>query len=598
VNIIEGSAMKKIISLSFFILFLSVINLYAVEIMPLDQIKHGMKGYALTVVRGTEPIRFDVEIIDVLRNVSPKRSMILAKFSGDDINKTGIAQGMSGSPVYINGKLIGALAYTWGFLKEPIGGIQPIEQMLSVMEREDTGKKEPFEFIPLDDKLAKELKIETEKKQSFNRTEIKPIATPLMISGFTPEVFSFFKEKFEKLGFSVIQGSGNGQAKSSGGSELNPGDAVGINMVSGDANIAAIGTVSYKENDRVLIFGHPFMERGFTQMPMSKAFVHYVLPSLQISWKFASSSDIIGTVYNDRDTAVAGAIGKAPYTLPVTVNWNSKGKKTVYQYQMTPDPLFFPNLFAGILMSTVFAQDAKQSEGSIALKFNLKVRNKATGELHQIRLEDFFIGTDKMAMYQAMFRMIFPIQYLIYNWFDDIQLEDIEVDLNKKSHYQVAAIDKAVILNDEVRPGDTLRLRLFLRLYRGGYIDKMIEFPVPPNLNTDILYVNISSAKIENLTSMYRYTPKFTPKSFAQLLDILRMNASFNDLSVWVDIPQTSVVVDGFFLPNLPISKMANYAFRVRGNDFLPSRRNVQNITTNYMISGYLNVPVKIKLEK
>lgn len=566
---------------------------YGIDFMPVDQVKTGMKGYGITVAKNNKMVRFDVEIIDVLKNISPKRSVILAKFSGKDIDAAGIAQGMSGSPIYINEKLVGALAYTWDFLKEPIGGIQPIEGMLPVLEKKEKKPVEPFKFLTFEEKLAKDSGIDYFDYKSNQLQKVRAISTPLMLSGFSGPVYDFFKEKFEKIGFTVIQGSGGGVSAKEESGDLKPGDAVGIQLVRGDINMAAIGTVTYKEGNQVLIFGHPFLERGALSMPMTKAFVHYVMPSQKVSWKFASASKEVGLVYNDRETAVAGELGKKAEMVPVSLFLNNDGEKTNFNYEMAPDPLFFPNNFAGVIMNSVLSKDSKMSEGSVECEFKIKVLHPS-GKTDELILKDFFIGTNADAIYQSLIKVIAPIQYLMYNWFEEIKISGIEVNIKKKQNYYVASLDKAYILNQEVRPGDTLKLRVFFKLYKGGIVDKTIDIQIPKTIESDAAFVWVSSAKLEFGNAVQQYGPKFAPKNFEQLLQLFKENSSFNDIAVWLDVPQNSAVVDGYFLPNLPISKLMNYAYRERGNAFLSGRRVIKYFPTNYLVAGYISVPVRI----
>lgn len=588
--------MNRVFSFFIFLLLLMPVLSSAVEIMPLSEVKAGMKGYGVTVVRGKKRVRFNVEVLGVLDNVAPKRSVILAKFTGKNIKLSGIAKGMSGSPIYINGKLVGALAYTWGYLKEAIGGIQPIESMMPVLNTAKKGKKAPFEFIPLDKKLAKAMNIKIPLKYSSN-SQIKPIATPLMISGFSPSVFAFFKEKFEKMGFTVLQGGGGSKIKEDS-SPFKPGDPVGIPMAVGDVNMAAIGTVTHVDKNKVLIFGHPFMNKGSMSLPLSKAFVHYVLPSLQVSWKFASSTKIVGTAYNDKETAVAGVLGKTPKLLPVKLTVNKAGEKTVYKYKIVKDPLFFPNIFVGSIMSSFTSNDSKMAEGSLALEFTLKIKEKKTGKIKTLKLKDFFIGQNAQTVYMALFKMVRPIQYLLYNWFSEVELKSIDVKLKKVQQYQVAALDKAVVLTAHPKAGEKVRVKLYFRLYKNGYSSKEIEFYIPADYKSNVLYLNISNAKMEHTSANYLYAARFVPKSFNQLIASLQRNSSYNDVAVWIDVPKTGAVVNGYYLPNLPLSKLTDYAFRERGNFFVRSRRKLNYFKTNYYVAGHIMVPVRLESDE
>ena len=280
--------------------------------------------------------------------------------------------------------------------------------------------------------------------------------------------------------------------------------------------------------------------------------------------------------------------------MPIVIQFTNQDQKEVYHYEMVKDPVFFPNLFTGILISSVYELDAKMPEGTVIGKFKLKVKNLKENRTDTLEFNDYFIGNNEASLTQAALKLIAPIQYLTYNWFSEISLEGIEVELQKIPQYRVASLEKAVLLNDNVKPGDTVQVRVFLRLYKGDYIDKIVKFTLPKNLSEPFIQLNISSAKVENINFSTQYAQLLYPKSYEQLLKLLSLNASFNEIAVWMDADKIGAVVGGASMPNLPLSKMMNFAFKESGNYFLKGKRKVEYTKTNYLIAGYLPVYVRI----
>ncbi|PKL11523.1 MAG: hypothetical protein CVV50_05595, partial [Spirochaetae bacterium HGW-Spirochaetae-6] len=398
-------------------------------------------------------------------------------------------------------------------------------------------KRPPLEFAALDEKISQsDLKGDVGVGHG-GAAKLKRIATPLLISGFTPNVFEFFKNKFRDLGFEIYQG---GSAGSTGAADkdpldtgkvgFEPGDAVGIQMATGDANVAAIGTVTHVTPDKkVLIFGHPFMNRGFFPypMPLTQVKIHQIMPTWPVSWKFGSATRIVGQVFRDQDTAVAGEIGKAASLFPVSIEYEGDQSKAVFSYKLIPDPLFFPNLFAGLVMSSIYSQDGKASEGSIQVDFEVKIKRDGKKEPETLTISDFFIGPNEKALHQGVLRLLGPLQFLIYNWFEGIRVEEIKAKIKKIPAYQVANLEKAVIMTPRVKSGETAKVRIYLRLFQGGVIDQVIDFPIPKNIPPGPVNLTISSAKLEYVTAMFQYPAKFYPKSYEQLMELLNLNSSF-----------------------------------------------------------------------
>src|SRR5262245_52400920 len=302
-------------------------------VLPLDQVKPGMKGVGRTVFEGSKPVDFDVEIIGVLENIGPKQSMILARLEGGPLEKTGVIAGMSGSPVYVDGKLVGAVAFGFPFSKETIAGITPFAEMVEFTALETPraastrfkptmgpgGPAAPLDAASVAAALRRPLQSISLDAGAWRAgampgglpgASLTPLALPLVFSGFDPSTFEWAKGLFSSLGFTPVMGSGGHGSVPGPLPGLPAGGPIGISLVEGDLDLSVTGTITQIDGDKVYAFGHPFYNLGPTQFPMRKAYVYSVFPSLYQSWKISvPDGDSVGTIVQDRTTAVAGRLG-------------------------------------------------------------------------------------------------------------------------------------------------------------------------------------------------------------------------------------------------------------------------------------------------
>ncbi len=351
--------------------------------MGINEVRPGMVGVGRTVFDGTRVEEFKAHIIGVLENViGTHRNLILAKLEGGPLANTGVIAGMSGSPVYIDGKLVGAVSYALGsFSKEPIAGITPIAEMTDSTSFSDirppgTKVKVEYPFTP------ESLTAAFRKALNWNRpfadrpsdaqltgvsaisglgggeigTLLRPIATPLVMSGFEPELAGVLGNAFREQGFIPTGGSASGPRAGEAPYEgpLKPGDAVGVMLVGGDLQLGGTGTVTHIDGDRVYAFGHPMYNLGPIEFPMTRAYVYTVLPSLFSSMKLSTTGEIIGTVVQDRATAIAGKLGAGPNMIPVTVSLESaRGPKQTFNFRVVNDQLFGPLMTYASILNTL-----------------------------------------------------------------------------------------------------------------------------------------------------------------------------------------------------------------------------------------------------
>jgi hypothetical protein len=363
--------------------------------LPVDQIRPGMKGTGRTVFEGTTIDEFQVEVLGVLKNANPKQDLILARLSGGPLERTGVIQGMSGSPVYVDGRLIGAVAFAFPFAKDPIAGIQPIGQMLSILDQQPTSPTpKPVSAISASESPAAFIYGMLQRIQqgrsfadvlfpqmtntSLNSASLLGIQTPMFISGVSGAAIQQFAPFFNAFGFSPVQSGGSGSAQNVGAippRRLEPGSPVNAEMVRGDISVSANGTVTHVDGNKVYAFGHPFLSAGPMNLPMSTAYVIGVLPKLDASFKLAVPMDVIGAFQQDRSTGIYGNMGAKPDMIPVSLTVKSS-MNTVnkYNYEVANDKFLTPLLMNFTLFSAITASE--RGNGEMTLDITGKVHLK------------------------------------------------------------------------------------------------------------------------------------------------------------------------------------------------------------------------------
>src|SRR5438876_7639895 len=354
---------RRLLALSLTIVTVLVAAAAAAETMPLSQIQKGMRGYGVTVFEGNRLDKFDVEILGVLHNIGPSQDLILAKVDSPVIQRAGVIAGMSGSPIYIDGKVIGALAWSWQFEKEPVAGITPIEEMLKIA---DLGASTSSAVIAATPRISasefvsaianqKEAEVFEKLESGFasaspasTMSGVRPIAVPLSMSSFAPDTISRFSKYLDAMGFvAVPSGSTTAGASSSlSKAEFHAGDAVGAVLLNGDFNVAATGTVTFIDGNRVYAFGHPFLDMGEVSFPMAKSDIIAVMPSLASSFKFANTGAIVGSFRQDRSTGIMGMIGDKADMIPIDLSVEGSGPGQSHHVNIGRHSLLAPPLRA------------------------------------------------------------------------------------------------------------------------------------------------------------------------------------------------------------------------------------------------------------
>jgi hypothetical protein len=548
-----------------------------------------MVGVGRTVFEGDRLDDFAVHILGVLRNViGPQRNLILARLEGGPLTNAGVIAGMSGSPVYIDGRLVGAVSYSLGqFSKEPIAGITPIDEMFEAASlpgprrlaaraelpmpptpdalraslREAFAWTRPFAESPSDVQILGNAALGSGLGAGLGAggpggfgagiaTLLRPIATPITLAGFDAGVVEPLSSAFRDQGFvPVMAGAQDGTGRAP--QPLRPGDPIGVALMSGDLELGATGTVTAVEGTRVYAFGHPFYGLGPTQFPMTRAYVHTVLPSLLSSMKIASTGEVIGVVQQDRATTIAGTLGPGPRMIPVSLTLTSeRGTRKTFRMEMVNDQLFTPLLSYLSILNTLTSYERQNGVASYALKGTAAIKNHPG-----IAFEDLFTGEQGSS--GAAASVVAPINFLLRNAFEDVELESLTLDVQASEEARTATIERVWTDGTRVRPGSTVGLRVLLRTYRGEEVTQSVDLRIPPQARGTVSVMVSDAGRLAQWEARELQTQPLQTRGLPQMIRVLNTARKNNRLYVRLLTRDGGAVVKGESLTALPPSVLA-----------------------------------------
>ncbi|HWI17321.1 MAG TPA: SpoIVB peptidase S55 domain-containing protein [Vicinamibacterales bacterium] len=542
--------------------------------LPLDQVRPGMVGIGRTVFSGTKLEDFKVHILGVMRNViAPKRNLILARLEGGPLAKTGVIAGMSGSPVYVDGKLIGAVSYSLGqFSTEPIAGITPIAEMidatlmpaavratqpvamaarptprelLEIWSR-DLGRSKSFVEDPSQSLLLSGVSSDLGRMGAL----LRPITVPMMASGFDASVLDPITPALSAAGFVPMssQSQPNGSTAAAAG-PLRPGDAVGVGLLTGDFELGATGTVTHVDGDRVYAFGHPLYNLGPTQFPMTRAEVQVVLPSLMASSKLASFGEVIGTVQQDRATAIAGRMGAGPSMIPVTITLNSdRGPSRSFSFGVVRDFTFTPLLAYLAVSNVLTSYERGIGPASFAIRGNASIRSEG-----DLSFEDIFSGEQSAGGAAAY--VAGPLTALLKNAGEDVQVERIALTIDASERPRTARIERVWLDTTRPRAGQDAVVNVALRSSMGQEIVRQVPIQIPANL-TGALQLTVGDAT-RTTADDRRDTRGADLQRASQILRTFNRGRKNNRIYVRLTSTDSGAVVNGEPMAGLPPSVLA-----------------------------------------
>ena len=589
------------------LLFLAVGLPAQSRFFPVDELRPGMVGVGRTVFEGDRLDEFKVHIIGVLRNViGTRRNLILAKLEGGPLANTGVIAGMSGSPVYIDGRLLGAVSYSLGqFSKEPIAGITPIDEMVDAATIPGPRRQAARVELPMP-LTAEGLRGSLRQAFSWVRpfadspndirvlsdgavnpgigTLLRPIATPLSFGGFEASVIDPIAEGFRDQGFvPVLAGSLQAPAAARTNAPLRPGDPVGVALMSGDLELGATGTVTDVNGSRVYAFGHPFYNLGPTEFPMTRAYVHTLLPSLLSSMKIASTGEVIGTVQQDRFTTIAGTLGPGPQLIPIKLTLTSeRGTKKTFNLAMVDDQLFTPLLAYVSILNTVTAYERQTGAASYVVRGTAAIKGHGN-----LAFEDLFTGDSASTGVAAY--VVAPINFVLRNAFEDVELEALNLEIDASEQPRSATLERVWVDGTRVKPGTKVDLKVLLRTYRGEGITRTVPVDIPANARGAVSIMVADATRLSQFEARELQIQPLQSRGVPQMMRVLNSARKNNRLYVRLLNRDGGAVVKGESLAALPPSVLAVMESDRSGGSFSPLQSALLGeweIMTDHAVNG------------
>ncbi|NNF06682.1 MAG: hypothetical protein HKN21_07975 [Candidatus Eisenbacteria bacterium] len=523
------------------------------QFMPVDEIVPGMTGYGLSVFVGTKIDTFGVEILGVLPTAVPHGDIILARLSGHGLEKSGVIGGMSGSPVYVNGRVIGAVALGWSFSVEPIAGITPIKEMLSLSERSagvsPAQAASPMSMSPdqWSDLWSAEgrdvFSVLLDSKQRAKR-DLGPLATPLAVGGLGDEAAALLGDLTQPLGYQTMMSGSAGDAEPTG-IPLKPGSALAVQLASGDASIAAVGTVTWVDGSSVYGFGHPMMGAGPTWLPMAEANILGTMARSSSSFKLGVSGASIGTLTHDYRAGVVGDLETEATTIPVTMNVRIGERTEAFHYEVVDAPGLTPALTGVLAMNTLESLGRPSGEATLSVRAGVSLVGGQSVE--QTNLVAGF--SPPLVLASRVARLVGLVHG---NPASKVEIERVWVDAEVQEEIQASFLERIELEPGPYRPGGSVPLRIWFRNYRGEnwFHDTQIE--VPANAEAGTYELRAADGGQSARDDQDRAPGAFAGTSVDRVLQILSQEAPFDALVLRLLAAEANPVVGGRELPNLP----------------------------------------------
>ena len=557
--------MKKLFLLLFLFLSVASRTFARTPLMPVEDLKAGMRGYAKTVISGDTIETFPVEVLGVTGSDS-MGYQILIKAGGDVIARSGgIAQGMSGSPIYIDGRLAGAIAYGKAFTDPHYCLLTPIHDMLDILD-----KPEPHRSVS---------------------PSLLPKGTPLLAGGFTPAGILILEEGLEPFGMTVADTGTPGTASST--KNLEPGSSVGAALIQGDMTLGALGTVTWTdEQGRILAFGHPFMSRGAADFFLTKTWVLASLPNLQTAYKVGNIGAAAGTFSQDRSAGVAGQIGRLPAYIPmyVSASDSTRSRNGSARVKIVNDEQLAHKLAASVLASHTAKIVDHGKGGSARIRFEITARDEK-GELLHISRDNMYF--DKESVIKPLpAELQETVQVLLQNKLEKVRITNIDVDVDASTETLIAEIKKVLVKEKEPKPGDTIHLQVTLKPYREPEFVRTIAYKLPKDASGEVRLNVRGGASLAWVQELLRKqkegeedrAKKEEKKKDVKLSDYVReVNQADRNNDIIIE-----------FAPNHKRNAVQEEEEEESLTSLLKGGRNKQSVAIDYIVDGEQKVTVRL----
>ncbi len=600
--------------------------------LPLSKVKPGMKGYGLSIFKGTKIEKFDVTVLDVIHNFNPKLDVILVELSGHRLKETGVIAGMSGSPVYFKDpddgkfKLAGAVAYGWALSRPGFatGGVQPIEQMLQVATNKpkqsatsspadrnlfcktlaaltnDSNLKEFDRFI-----LTQAIKTDnTDNTNADNTYEnsnnehpilpegLRPLSTPICASGLSLKTLKQLQPIFNQENLSLVlsgsAGAGDIQQDNTTQNDIVPAGVLAVPLLIGDLNLAGIGTVTERIGNRFWGFGHPMFAEGPSELPMGAGRIHSIIATLVNSFKLGSAYKPIGTLYHDQATAVAGKIGIVPKMAPITINVNFAGQKISYHYQLAMHKKLSPILLMICANESILARKDLPELNTVKYSGELKFE-----EFDPINLNNVI---SNVSIKPLLADIAEPVFIMLNNDFKTIKLESVKLNVDVKPISKYAEILQAALDKNSYKPGEQANIILrLMRIKKPDYMTK-ISFTIPEDLPDGKYPLSISGMNEMLLTDRMANPYIYKPQNIKEMYQMIKHITKFRSDRFYITIRTRHIGLGahGCAMPDLPISKLEQLAKAEPAITTKISKYKIIEIPTQHIIYGSFKLRLNI----
>ncbi len=547
------------------------------DFFHVEDVKPGMRGVGRTVFRGGRPEDFDVEILGVLRGIGPGTSAVLARLSGGPLADVGVFEGMSGSPVFIEGKLLGAVAFSFQFAKEAIGGITPITQMVDAFADAGVSGGLGIRFMLKKSMLWDYLIPQNTPSETseilarphldirqqpvlarFGGHDMVPIATPLALGGFAPEALKAFGPQLRGMGLSALQGSGTPLPQSGAASRkpvtpdahaLEPGSAISIPLVRGDLDASAGGIVTHIEGDRLYAFGHQLFSLGFTELPIHKARTITVFPSLQSSFTILETGDPVGATRQDRSSGVYGILGEMARMIPMTVRiTTSRGAKKVLKYEVARDQFLTPFLVNFTVFNSIVASERALGVATLEIKGKISIKGQKP-----VEIENRF-SSDSNSPAFASLSIALPVNFLLAFGYQNLEFEKIEIEVSAMEEDRAALLDSVRVDRSEIRAGDAVDMKIFSRKANGESVEDYYPVRIPPDVTPGPISLLIADGTTIMERDAREQGDQLVPRDLSQLIEFINRLRKNDRLYVRLFRQEPGAVIRGEGLPGLPPS--------------------------------------------
>jgi hypothetical protein len=602
-----GKLFMKKIAIAFCLLLVSSVAAFASDpkFFPVENVRTGMKGHGLTIFQGSKPERFEVEVLGVVNGfANPKQSIIIAKLSGGQVDKTGVFAGMSGSPVYIEDKLVGAVAYAFPFAKEPIAGIQPIQNMIGLVENGNAPEPRPSSSVSFNTLLSQaepngnSLSALSGTRAVSTTGQMVPIATPVSFSGVPQAVLDMFADDLRKIGIQPIAGLGSSSSNAPmapfNENTLLPGSSVTVQLARGDFSYDAAGTVTYRDGERIFAFGHPFLASGATSWPMAESQVVTVIANLNNSFKISTTGNLVGSISQDRATCVFGQLGDKPQMIPVRLNVRTSRNKTeTYQFELISDPMLAPILMRIALTSAILGTERQM--GPQTVKINGRIALK--GQPDVILNNAFSLASGATAFAASSIER--PFAVLLNSGFEGLQVQGIDVDVTSSDSRSMGIISRLWIDKTEVERGEKVEIQAFARKENGTEFVERIPVEIPQDAPIGALMILVGDGSSMNQADARAQAgADFVPKNLGQLVQAINKLKKNNKLYVKILRPGAGAIVNSEEMPTLPPSVLATLGSQRTSNGYaalsIATLAESELAPSQFLISGQQAITINV----